>query len=74
MVLASLNMLNDQKQARYPLVLKCIVTSAQPLHLVILNFFNGNSCQMIGTCILILRSDVDGLTHAKQLLYLLCIV
>ena len=42
-------------------------------------FLNGKFCQMIGACIFTTakwnsRSDVDGLTHTKQLLNLLCIV
>ena len=67
MVLASLN---DQKYPRY----KFNVTLARLLRLVILYFLNGNSCQMISTCIFMtengtLRSDMDGLTHyTKQLL------
>ena len=42
---------NDQKDTRYPLVLKLNVTLARPLSLVVLYFFNGNSCHMIGACI-----------------------
>ena len=77
MVLASPN---DQKYPRYPLVLKFNVILARPLRLVIMYFFlkwkflsddrrlypydsKWNS-----------KSDVEGLTHTKQLLNLLCIV
>ena len=42
---------NDQKYPLFPIVLKFNVTLAWPLHLVMLYFLNGNSCQMIGTCI-----------------------
>ena len=55
---------------KLPLVLKFNVTLARPLRLVILLFFNANSCQMIGTCIFMTanetsRYDVDRLTHTK---------
>ena len=68
---------NDQKYPHYPLVLKCNVTLAWPLRFVIPSFFlNGNSCQMFDACIFMTsnETDVDGLTHTKQLLNLLCIV
>ena len=37
---------------------------------------NGNSCQMFDACIFMTlnETDVDALTHTKQLLNLLCIV
>ena len=38
---------NDRKYTRYPLALNVNVTLARPLCLVILYFFNANSCQMI---------------------------
>ena len=62
-----------------PQVLKLNVTLARPLSLANLYFFfNGTSCQMIGACIFMTsnetpRSDLDGLTHTKRLLNLLCI-
>ena len=58
MVLASPN---DQKYPRYPLVLKLNVTLAQPLRLVILYFFNGKSCQMIGACIFMTANETGDL-------------
>ena len=70
MVLASPN---DQKCPRYTLVLKFNVTLARPLRLVILYFFNEKSC-IFNDSKWNLKSDVDGLTHTKQLLNLMCIV
>ena len=52
---------NDQKYPRYPLVLKLNVTLAWPLRLVILYFFNGNSCQMIGACIFMAANETPNL-------------
>ena len=71
--------LNDQNYPRYPLVLKLNVTLAQPLHLVILYFFKWKILSADRRLYLHnskwnSRSDVDGLTHTKQLLNLLCIV
>ena len=70
---------NDQKYPRYPLVLKLNVTLARPLRLVILYFFKWKILSDDRRLYLHdskwnLRSDVDGLTPAKQLLNLLCIV
>ena len=48
---------NNQKYPRYPLVLKFNVTLARPQRLVILYFFNGKSCQMIGPCILMTANE-----------------
>ena len=70
---------NDQKYPRYPQVLKLNVTLARPLRLVILYFFK---CKLLSNDRHLylhdskwnLRSDVDGPTHTKQLLNLLCIV
>ena len=52
---------NDQKYPRYPLVLKLNVTLARPLRLVILRFFNGKSCQMIGACIFMAANETRDL-------------
>ena len=49
---------NDQKYPRYPLVLKFNVPLARLLHLIILYFLNGNSCQMIGTCIFMTANEI----------------
>ena len=70
---------DDQKYPRYPLVLKLNVTLARPLRLVILYFFNWKILSDGRRLYLHdskwnSRSDVDGLTHTKQLLNLLCIV
>ena len=76
MFLASLN---DQKYPRCPLALKFNVTLARPLRLVIPYFFQWKFLSDVRRLYLHdskwnLRSDVDGLTHTKQLLNLLCIV
>ena len=76
MVLASPN---DQKYPRYSLVLKSNVTVARPLRLVILIFFKWKILSDDRRLYLHdskwnSRYDVDGLTHTKQLLNLLCIV
>ena len=76
MVLASPN---DQKYTRYPLALKFNVTLARPLRLVILYFCK---CKLLSddrhlylhSSKCNLKYDVDGFTHTKQLLNLLCIV
>ena len=47
----------DQKYPRYPLVLNFNVTLARPLRFVIRYFLNGNSCHMIGTCILVTANE-----------------
>ena len=70
---------NDQKYPHYPLVLKLNVTLAWPLHLVIPCFFKWKFLSDVRRSYLYdikwnLRSDVDALTHTKQLLNLLCIV
>ena len=70
---------NDQKYPRYPLVLKLNVTLARPLRLVILYFFKWKILSDDRRLYLHYgkwnsRSNVDGLTHTKQLLNLLCIV
>ena len=70
---------NDQKCPRYPLVLKLNVTLARPLRLVIVYFFKWKILSddrrlNLHDSIWNSRSDVDGLTHTKQLLNLLCIV
>ena len=70
---------NDQKYPRYPLVLKLNVTLALPLRLVILYFFKWKILSDDRRLYLHdskwnSRSGVDGLTHTKQLLNLLCIV
>ena len=70
---------NDQKYPRYPLVLKFNVTLARPLRLVILFFFKWKILSDDRHLYLRdskwnSRTDVDGLTHTKQLLNLLCIV
>ena len=75
MVLASPN---DQKYPRYPLGLKN-VTLARPLRLVILYLFKWKILSddrrlYLNDSKWNSRSDVDGLTHTKQLLNLLCIV
>ena len=51
----------DQKYPRYPLVLKLNVTLAWPLRLVILYFFNGKPCQMIGPCIFMTANETRDL-------------
>ena len=76
MVLASPN---DQKYPLYPLVLKLNVTLARPLHLVNLYFFKRKILSDDRRLYLHDRkrnskSHVNGLTHTKQLLNLLCIV
>ena len=76
MFLASLN---DKKYPRYPLALKFNVTLARPLRLVIPYFFQWKFLWDVRRLYLHdskwnWRSDVDGLTHTKQLLNLLCIV
>ena len=70
---------NDQKYPRYPLVLKLNITLARPLRLVILFFFKWKILSDDRRLYLHdsksnSRSDVDRLTHTKQLLNLLCIV
>ena len=70
---------NDQKYPRYPLVLKLNVTLARPLRLVTLYFFKWKILSDDRRLYLHdskwnSRSDVDGFTHTKQLLNLLCIV
>ena len=70
---------NDQKYPRYPLAFKLNVTLARPLRLVIPYFFKWKLLSDVRRLYLHdskwnLRSDVDGLTHTKQLLNLLCIV
>ena len=75
MVLASPN---DQKYLRYPLALKLNSTLARPLRFVILYFFKWKTLSddrrlYIHDSKWNSRSDVDGLTHTKQLLNLLCI-
>ena len=70
---------DDRKYQRYPLVLKLNVTLARPLRLVILYFFKRKILSDDRRLYLHdskwnSRSDVDGLTHTKQLLNLLCIV
>ena len=70
---------NDQKYPRCPLVLKLNVTLARPQRLVILYFFEWKILSDDRRLYLHdskwnSRSDVDGLTHTKQLLNLLCIV
>ena len=70
---------NDQKYPRYPLVLKLNVTLARPLRLIILYFLKWKILSDDRRLYLHdskwnSRSDVDGLTHTKQLLNLLCIV
>ena len=74
MVLASTN---DRKYPRYPLVLKLNVTLARPLRLTILYFLKWkilSDDRRLNDSKWNLRSDVDGLTHTKLLLNLLCIV
>ena len=71
--------LNDQNYPHYPLVLKLNVTLARLLRLVILYFFKRKILSDDRRLYLHnskwnSRSDVDGLTHTKQLLNLLCIV
>ena len=71
--------LNDQNYPRYPLVLNLNVTLAWPLRLVILYFFKWKILSddrrlYFHNSKWNSRSDVDGLTHTKQLLNLLCIV
>ena len=70
---------NDQKYPRYPLVLKLNVTLARMLRLVIRYFFKWKFLSddrrlYLHASKLNSRSDVDRLTHTKQLLKLLCIV
>ena len=70
---------HDQKYPRYTLVLKLNVTLARPLRLVILysfkwKFLSDDRRLYLHDSKLNSRSDVDGLTHTKQLLNLLCIV
>ena len=70
---------NDQKYPRYPLVLKFNVTLARLLRLVNQYFFKWKFLSDVRRLYFHdskwnLRIDVDGLTHTKQLLYLLCIV
>ena len=70
---------NDRKYPRYPLVLKLNVILARPLRLVNLYLFKWKILSDDGRLYLhdskiISRSYVDGLTHTKQLLNLLCIV
>ena len=67
------------RNTHVPAILKLHVTLAWPLRLVILYFFKW--IILLGDRRLFLhdskwnsRSDVDGLTHTKQLLNLLCIV
>ena len=69
---------NDQKYPRYPLVLKLIVTLARSLRLVNLYFLkwkilSDDRGMYLYDSKINSRSDVDGLTHTKQLLNLLCI-
>ena len=76
MVLASPN---DRKCQSYPLVLKLNVTLARTLRLVILYLFKWKILSDDRRLYLHdskwnSGSDVDGLTHTKQLLNLLCIV
>ena len=71
--------LNNQKYSRYPLVLKLNVALARPLRLVILYFFEWKILSDDRRLYLHdnkwnSKFDVDGLTHTKQLLNLLCIV
>ena len=71
--------LADQNYPRYPLVLKFNVTLARPLCLVVLYFFKWKVLSDDWHLYLYdskwnLWYDVDGLTHTKQLLNLLCIV
>ena len=70
---------NDQKYPRDPLVLKLNVLLARPLRLVILYFLKWKTLSddrrlYLNDSKLTLSSDVEGLTHTKQLLNLLCIV
>ena len=70
---------NDQKYPHYPLALKFNVTLGRPLRFVIPYFLKWKFLSDVRRLYLHdsklnLRSDVDGLTHAKQLLNLLCIV
>ena len=70
---------NDQKYPRYPLALKLNVTLARPLRLIIPYFFKWKFLSDVRRLYLHdskwnLGSDVDGLTHTKPLLNLLCIV
>ena len=70
---------NYQKYPRYPLVLKLNVTLSRALRLVILYFFKWKMLSDDRRLYLHdskwnSRSDVDGITHTKQLLNLLCIV
>ena len=70
---------NDQKYPRYSLAKKFNVTLARPLRLVIPYFFKWKFLSDVRRLYLHdskrnLRSIVDGLTHTKQLLNLLCIV
>ena len=67
----------DQKYPRYQLVLKLNVTLARPLRLVSLHFLkwkmlSDDRCLYLHDSKWNSRSDVDGLTHTKQLLNLLC--
>ena len=69
----------DHKYPLCTLVSKSNVTLAQPRRSKILLFFiwksfPGDRCSYPYARKRILRSDVDGLTHEKQLLNLLCIV
>ena len=70
---------NDQQYPRYPLVLKLNVILARPLRLVILYFFirkilSDDRYLYLHDSKWNSRSDMDGLTHTKQLLNLLCLV
>ena len=47
----------DQKDPRYPLLLKFNVTLARPLRLVIPYFLNGKCCQMFGACIFMIANE-----------------
>ena len=69
---------NDQKNPRYPLVLKLNVTLARPLRLVILylskrKILTDDRRLYLHDSKWNSRSNVDGLTHTKQLLNLFII-
>ena len=69
---------NDQKYPHYPLIFKLSITLARPLRLVI-HFFKWKFLSDVRRFYLHdskwnSRSEVDGLSHTKQLLNLLCIV
>ena len=70
---------NDQKYIRYPIVLKYNVILTRALRSVIRYFFKWKFLSDVRRFYLHdskwnSRSDVDGLTHTKQLLNLVCIV